>query len=247
MSRNKPGTKKPAINLKKFTELIANVMAKNPSLPMNYKQISARLEIKTDVEKRLVSEALHRMKKDDILEERGHGKYILKAQGGYITGTVDLTRFGYGFISSDEVEDDVFVSARNLRTALHGDTVRVLLYAKRKGKRPEGEVAEIITRARTSFVGTIELNPQFAFLIPDNKNMPFDLFIPLAKLNGAKQGQKALARLVEWDQRSRNPIGEIVEVLGYPGENDTEMHAILAEFGLPIHFEPEVEKAAEKI
>lgn len=247
MLRNKPGGKKPDISLKKFEELIAKVMAKNPSLPMNYKQISARIELKTDVERRLVSEALRRMKKDNIIEERVHGKYVMKAKGGYITGTVDLTRFGYGFIKTDEMEEDVFISAKNLRTALHGDTVKVLLYAKRKGNRPEGEVAEVITRSRSSFVGTIELTPQFAFLIPDNKNMPFDLFIPLAKLNGAKQGQKALARIVEWDLRSRNPVGEITEVLGYPGENDTEMHAILAEFGLPIRFEPEIEKAAEKI
>jgi len=247
MSKRNPGIKKPSINLKKFTELITGVMMKNPTLPLNYKQISSRLEIKTDVEKRLVSEALHRMKKEGLVEERGHGKYIIKAQGGYITGTVDLTRFGYGFIKTDELEEDVFVSAKNLRTALHGDTVKVLLYAKRKGNRPEGDVVEIITRSRSAFVGTIEIMPQFAFLIPDNKNMPFDLFIPLAKLNGAKQGQKALAKIVEWDQRSRNPVGEIVEVLGYPGENDTEMHAILAEFGLPYRFEPEIEKAAEKI
>ncbi len=247
MSKRNPGNKKPNINLKKFIELITGVMAKNPTLPLNYKQVSARLEIKSDVEKRLVSEALHRMRKDGILEERGHGKYIMKAQGGYITGTVDLTRFGYGFIKTEELEDDVFVSAKNLRTALHGDTVKVLLYAKRKGNRPEGEVVEIITRSRSAFVGTIEIMPQFAFLMPDNKNMPFDLYIPLAKLNGAKQGQKALAKIVEWDQRSRNPVGEIIEVLGYPGENDTEMHAILAEFGLPYRFEPEIEKAAEKI
>ena len=247
MSKRNPGIKKPNINLKKFTELITGVMMKNPTLPLNYKQISARLEVKTDVEKRLVSEALHRMRKDGLVEERGHGKYIMKAQGGYVTGTVDLTRFGYGFIKTDELEEDVFVSAKNLRTALHGDTVKVLLYAKRKGNRPEGDVVEIITRSRSAFVGTIEIMPQFAFLMPDNKNMPFDLFIPLAKLNGAKQGQKALAKIVEWDQRSRNPVGEIVEVLGYPGENDTEMHAILAEFGLPYRFEPEIEKAAEKI
>ena len=247
MSGKQVKGKKPNINLKKFIELITNVMVKNPTLPMNYKQISARLEIKNETEKRLVAEALIRMKKDGILEERGHGKFIMKAQGGYVTGTVDLTRFGYAFITTEEMDEDIFVSARNLRTALHGDTVKVLCYARRKGKRPEGEVVEIISRSRSSFVGTVELTPQFAFLIPDSKNMPFDLYIPLSKLNGAKQGQKALARIVEWDQRSRNPVGEIIEVLGFPGENDTEMHAILAEFGLPIHFEPEIEKAAEKI
>lgn len=247
MSKKSPGIKKPNIDLKKFMELIAAAMSKNPRQPVNYKQIAAKLNITEGTEKRMVSEALLRMKKEGIIEERNHGKYVIKAGGGYITGTVDLTKFGYGFVSTDELEADVFIAARNLRNALHGDTVKVLLYASHKGKRPEGEVVEIITRARTAFVGTIELNPQFAFLMPDNKNMPFDLFIPLNKLNGALQGQKALARIVEWDQRSRNPIGEIIEVLGYPGENDTEMHAILAEFGLPYRFEPEIDKAAEKI
>ena len=247
MSKKIQGNKKPNIDLKKFMELITGVMSKNPRQPVNYKQIAAKLNITENTEKRMVSEALHRMKKDGIIEERNHGKYVLKTGGGYITGTVDLTKFGYGFVSTEELEADVFIAARNLRNALHGDTVKVLLYASHKGKRPEGEVVEIITRARTAFVGTIELNPQFAFLMPDNKNMPFDLFIPLNKLNGALQGQKALARIVEWDQRSRNPIGEIIEVLGYPGENDTEMHAILAEFGLPYRFEPEIDKAAEKI
>ncbi|HUW91866.1 MAG TPA: ribonuclease R, partial [Bacteroidales bacterium] len=247
MSKKNPGIKKPNIDLKKFMELITGVMSKKTRQPFNYKQIAAKLNITENTEKRMVSEALHRMKKEGLIEERNHGKYVIKAGGGYITGTVDLTKFGYGFVSTEEFELDVFIAARNLRNALHGDTVKVLLYASHKGKRPEGEVVEIITRARMAFVGTIELNPQFAFLMPDNKNMPFDLFIPLNKLNGALQGQKALARIVEWDQRSRNPIGEIIEVLGYPGENDTEMHAILAEFGLPYRFEPEIDKAAEKI
>ena len=222
-------------------------MSKNPKQTFNYKQLAARLQITDKEEKRALSEALLRMKKDGLAEERNHGKYVLKDVGGYVTGTIDLTKFGYAFVLSEESEEDVFIAARNLNTALHGDQVKVLLYARHKGKRPEGEVVEILSRSRASFVGTIELTPQFAFLIPDNKNMPFDLFIPLSKLNGAKQGQKAVARLVEWDQRSRNPMGEITEVLGYPGENDTEMHAILAEFGLPNKFAPEIEAAAEKI
>jgi ribonuclease R len=246
MSKKKQ-SKNSGINQKNLIELITKVMAKNPRQPLNYKQISARLQITDKEEKRALTEALLRMKKDGLAEERGHGKYVLKAAGGYVTGTVDLTKFGYAFIICDDLEEDVFVAARNLNTALHGDKVKVLLYARHKGKRPEGEVVEIITRSRASFVGTIELTPNFAFLIPDNKNMPFDLFIPLSKLNGAKQGQKAVARMIEWDQRSRNPVGEITEVLGNPGENDTEMHAILAEFGLPNKFAPEVEACAEKI
>ncbi|MHC1731153.1 MAG: ribonuclease R [Bacteroidales bacterium] len=246
MSRKKP-PEKTGIDQKKLIELIVKAMANNPRQPLNYKQIAAKLRFTEKEEKRALTEALLRMKKDGMAEERGHGKYVLKAVGGYVTGTIDLTKFGYAFVISEESEDDVFIAARNLNTALHGDQVKVLLYARHKGKRPEGEVVEIISRSRATFVGTIELTKQFAFLIPDNKNMPFDLFIPLAKLNGAKQGQKAVARLVDWDQRSRNPQGEIIEVLGNPGENDTEMHAILAEFGLPNRFEPEVEAAAEKI
>jgi len=246
MARKKQ-EKKPGIDQKSLIELITKAMSKNPKEPLNYKQIAARLKITEKEEKKALSDALLRMKKEGMTDERNHGKYILKSVGGYVTGTIDLTKFGYAFVISEESEDDVFIAARNLNTALHGDKVKVLLYARHKGKRPEGEVVEIISRSRATFVGTIELTKQFAFLMPDNKNMPFDLFIPLTKLNGAKQGQKAVARLVEWDQRSRNPVGEIIEVLGNPGENDTEMHAILAEFGLPNRFEPEIEAAAEKI
>jgi ribonuclease R len=247
MAKKNQVKKSAGIDQKKLIEMIMGVMSKNPKQTFNYKQLASRLQITDKEEKRALSEALLRMKKDGLAEERNHGKYVLKDIGGYVTGTIDLTKFGYAFVLSEESEEDVFIAARNLNTALHGDQVKVLLYARHKGKRPEGEVVEILSRSRASFVGTIELTPQFAFLIPDNKNMPFDLFIPLTKLNGAKQGQKAVARLVEWDQRSRNPMGEITEVLGYPGENDTEMHAILAEFGLPNKFAPEIEAAAEKI
>jgi len=247
MSQKKQGTKGAGVDQKKLIELITGAMSKNPKQSLNYKQIASKLQITDNDEKRSLSEALLKMKKDGLAEERDHGKYLLKDVGGYITGTIDLTKFGYAFVISGESEGDVFIAARNLNTALHGDQVKVRLHARHKGKRPEGEVVEILNRSRSSFVGTIELTPQFAFLIPENKNMPFDLFIPLSKLNGAKQGQKAVAKLVEWDQRSRNPVGEITEVLGYPGENDTEMHAILAEFGLPNKFDPEIESAAEKI
>lgn len=165
----------------------------------------------------------------------------------YLTGTVDMTRMGYGYIISDEIEDDVFVAARNLNTALHGDKVKVWLYARKKGSRPEGEVVEILERWKSSFVGTLEVMPGFAFLIPDDKNMPFDIFIPASALKGGKQGQKAVARITEWKRNSKNPVGEIVTVLGEPGLHSTEMHAILAEYELPYAFTEEVEKDAASI
>ena len=108
----------------------------------------------------------------------------------------------------------------------------------------EGEVVEILERSRETFVGMVEVSRNYAFLIPDNRKMPFDIFIPLEKLNGAKNGQKAIARISEWPEKMKNPFGEITDVLGYPGENDTEMHAILAEFELPIHFPEDVEQAS---
>jgi ribonuclease R len=226
---------------------ILALLAKTPDQGFNYKQIAKRLNITDAPGKQIISDILRDLVRQGSVQEIVHGKYKAKTTRGYVTGTVDMTRMGYGFISSDDIEDDVFVTAKNLKTALHGDTVKVWLYAKRKGSRPEGEVVEIIERWRTSFVGTVEIMPNFAFLIPDNKNMPFDLFIPSSKLNGAKQGQKAVAKVVDWDPKSKNPVAEIINVLGYPGLHETEIHAILAEFELPYNFTEEVEADAEKI
>jgi len=226
---------------------ILATLTKSPEQAFNYKQIAKRINVIDTPGKQMISDLLKELTKKGEVQEIYQGKYKVKVSRGYITGTVDMTRMGYGFITTDDIEDDVFVTARNLKTALHGDTVKVWLYAKRKGARPEGEVVEIIERWRTSFVGTVEIMPNYAFLIPDNKNMPFDLFIPTSKLNGALQGQKAVARVVDWDPKSKNPVAEIINVLGYPGLHETEMHAILAEFELPYHFTGEVEEDAEKI
>ncbi|MEZ5011809.1 MAG: RNB domain-containing ribonuclease, partial [Bacteroidales bacterium] len=195
----------------------------------------------------MITNILNELKGTGYLKEVQKGRFRLKQKGAFVTGKVDMTRMGYGFIITDDIEDDVFVSGRSLNTALHGDVVKVRLLLGRKGNRPEGEVVEIIERARETFVGTIELMPHFAFLIPDTKGMPFDLFIPLDKLKGAKQGEKAVARIIDWDKRQKNPVAEIVDVLGMPGEHETEIHAILAEFELPSKFTDEVEAAAAQV
>jgi len=247
MSKKGKSNQGSAVSGETIAAQIIAFLTKRSEQSYNYKQIAKSLNITDTPGKQTVSDILRELTKKGELQEVYHGKYKAKVIRGYITGTVDMTRNGSAFISTDELEDDVFVSAKNLKTALHGDTVKVWLYAKKKGARPEGEVVEIIERWRTSFVGTVEIMPNFAFLIPDNKNMPFDLFIPTSKLNGAKQGQKAVARVVDWDPKSKNPVAEIINVLGYPGLHETEMHAILAEFELPYHFTEEVEADAEKI
>jgi ribonuclease R len=248
MSKKGRGKQSTGISRETLTQQILATLTKSPEKGFNYKQIAKRLNVIDSGERQLIVEILKDLTGKGGVQEVYPGKYkAVKTSSGYITGTVDMTRMGYGFISTEELEDDVFVSANNLKTALHGDKVKVRLYAKRKGSRPEGEVVEIIERWRTSFVGTVEVMPNFAFLIPDNKNMPFDLFIPSSKLNGALQGQKAVAKVIEWDSKSKNPVAEIINVLGYPGLHETEMHAILAEFELPYSFTEEVEQDAEKI
>ncbi len=248
MSRKKgKGIKRSGVSRESATEQIVTILSGSPQQGFNYKQIAKRLNINDPSEKQMISEILRELTKKGTIKEIYQGKFSVRASRGYITGTVDMTRMGYGFVTSDDIEEDVFVSARNLRTALHGDKVKVWLFARRKGSRPEGEVVEIIERWRSSFVGTVEIMPNFAFLIPDNKNMPFDLFIPSSKLNGAKQGQKAVAKVIDWDPKSKNPVAEIINVLGEPGLHETEMHSILAEYELPYHFTEDVEQDAEKI
>jgi ribonuclease R len=247
MSMKGRGKRKPVASKESLTEQIYTILTKSSGQEFNYRQIAKKLNITDSPTQQLVSDILQELTNQGRVQEIHRGKYKIKVVRGHITGIVDMTRMGYGFISPDDIQEDVFVSAKNLKTALHGDKVKVWLFAKKIGSRPEGEVVEIIERWKTSFVGTVEIMPNFAFLIPDNKNMPFDLFIPTSKLNGAKQGQKAVARVIDWDPKSKNPVAEIINVLGYPGLHETEMHAILAEYELPYHFTEEVENDAEKI
>jgi ribonuclease R len=246
MGRNKKNKKK-GIDKKELSNSILAVFSAHPKKIFNYKQLSSALLITDAAEKRLITEILYQLKEKDTLEEVSTGKFKLKSIGGTVIGVVDMARGGYGYITSDTLKEDIFVSQNNLNHALNGDTVKVLVYAQRKSRALEGEVVEIIERARETFIGNIEITAKFAFLVPDSRQMPFDIFIPLNKLKGAKSGQKAIARLTDWPKNVKNPFGEIVEVLGNQGDNETEMHAILAEFGLPYTFAEDVEEEAARI
>lgn len=247
MTRKKRKQSGQRYNRKSLENLIVGIFSNNPEKTFNYKQVSRQLEIKEIGVKQLVVGILYDLTDLDFLHEVSTGKFKLKSKIGHITGTVDMTARGAAFIVSDDLEEDVFVSQANLNRALHGDVVKVYLYARRKSKQPEGEVVEIVKRKKTTFVGIIEISKNYAFLISDSRQMPYDIFLPLTKLNGAKDGEKAIVQITEWPKKSKNPVGQVVNVLGKPGENDTEMHAILAEYDLPYQFPEKVNEAAELI
>ncbi len=229
-----------------LTQLISDIFEKSGNKPLNYKQVAAKLNL-SDPESR---SAIHSILEEESrtgqggrFKETEKGRYILKELQAFVIGKVDMTADGSAFvIPEDEFEDDIYIAPRKLRQALHSDRVKVHTYEKRRGKRKEGEVVEILERARTEFTGTITISPQFAFLIADDRKMLNDIFVPLANLNGAKDGEKVIVSITEWPQDSKNPVGRVKHVLGKKGENDTEMNAILADFGFPLEFPAEVEK-----
>ncbi len=233
-------------NKKKLKNAILSLLYEEPGKTINYKQISTWLGVKDPETRKLVNVALQELKEDDYLEQISRGKYKLKAKTGTICGTIELQPQGFAYVNTDEADRPIVISSRNLKHAMEGDKVRVHLFARKKKHDFEGEVIEIIERAKTVFVGTVQTSRNFAFLVPTGK-VGFDIFIPKEKLNGAKNGQKAIAEINEWPTHARSPFGEIKEVLGDSGNNDAEMHAILAEFELPYKFPVNVEKAAEKI
>jgi ribonuclease R len=239
-------SKKQGVKKSYLFEEILKVLAASPSKALNYKQIAADLNVTDHSQRLLINTILSELKANDSVSEPERGKFKIKSLDVFISGKVDMTSTGTAYVVSDETENDTFISQRKTLNALHGDIVKVKLYPGRRGKQ-EGEIIEILERAKTEFVGTIQLSPKFGFLVPSNNRIHVDIYIPLDKLNGAKDGQKAIARIVEWGKNSVNPIGEITEVLGNVGENNTEMHAILAEYGLPYQFPKDVEKAADLI
>lgn len=228
-------------------EEILNVLNTNPNKALNYKQVATLLKISEHEQRLLINAILLELVSKQLVTEPERGKFKIKLSERYITGKVDLTSTGNAYIISEELEEDVFVAAKATTHAMNGDIVKVYLYPKRKDKKQEGEIVEIIKRAKTNFVGTIQISKRFAFLIPDSNKASVDIYIPLEGLHGAEDGQKAIVKIIDWPKSAPNPIGEVIDILGTAGENQTEMHAILAEFGLPYGFPEDVAKLADLI
>lgn len=250
---------KRKIKQSQLFEKILEVL-RTTGIPLNYKQISARLGMGNKSQKKLIDQLLRKLSQRKQVKEFSRGKYFLEnleSEGekmpscpsvmrSCVIGIADVTASGAAYIIVEGRKQDIYVAPRHTRGAMQGDKVRVRIIQSRR-KKTEGIVEEIIERARTEFVGTVQLSRGFAFLVPDNSKVPFDIHIPQNAIKNVKDGQKAVARVIEWGYGRKNPQGEIIRVLGNAGENETEIHAILEEFGLPYTFPEEVVKFAEAI
>ncbi len=237
-----------------FAKVVLDVFVQNPFRAYNFRQLAHVLGISDKASKQLVKDILAGLEGEGSIVETNRGKYKLHpsyigagAVKNVITGIVDMKQTGKAYIISDDLVEDVFISANNTNRSLNGDKVQVRLFPKRKGRKMEGRVIEVLERKRTQFVGVVELSGKYAFLIPDDTKIPVDIYIPASGLKNARNGDKAIARLTDWPEHAKNPFGEITDVLGKPGEHDVEMQSILADKGFPASFPKHVVNEARKI
>ncbi len=226
---------------------IINVFDRNPTKSFNYKQLSSAFGFKDMANKKLITIILLELVEQGKLRETQRGKFCLNESENFIEGKVDMTSRGAAYIVVEGSDKDVYIHPRNTNTALNGDIVKVNVFSAKHSKKIEGEVVEVVERKQTEFVGVIEKSANFSFVVVDSTRMPVDIFISNDKLKNANDGDKVIAKITEWPLDKKNPFGKVLQVLGKPGDNDTEMHAILAEFGLPYEFPPKVEKAAQEL
>ena len=241
--------KKKGNVVKDLTRNIFKILNEDSEKFYNHKQIAAKLKISDTDGKTQVIKKLAELAATKQIKEVDRGKFQINVDRKYSVGKLDVTSSGNGYFVTDDYEDDIFIPNINLGKGLHNDTVKAFVYKKRSGKKYEADVVEIIERAKTEFVGVLQKNPtkNFGFVVPDNNKMYADIFVSENKMNGAEDGDKVQAKIVDWPKNSKNPFGKITAVLGKPGEHNTEMHSILLEYDLPYEFEPEVEKDAENL
>lgn len=226
---------------------VLNFISQQKNGTFNYKQVAYAIGADTTSAHRAIALILAELAFDGDLIEVSPGKYKAPSRSNETTGTFVRRSNGKNSVITDDDGESIFIAERNSMHALNGDKVRIIVAAHRRGVEPEAEVVEIIEEKEQSFIGTLEVERQYAFLQTDSKFLATDIFIPKAKLKGGKTGDKAIVKITSWPEDAKNPIGEVIDILGQTGDNTTEMHAILAEFGLPYHYPENVNAAAEKI
>ncbi len=239
---------KPKKDKKDFSTRILKILSKHANKAYNHKQIAAKLELDDTNSRNEIIKELKLLAAQKKIIETEPGKYLVKAASqDYYEGKIDMTSRRTAYFICPDFAEDVFIPTNNLNHALDGDLVKVYVYNRRSGRRAEGEVIEIIERKKTEFVGVIDIQKNFAFVTTANAKMYTDIFIPKDKIGEAQQGDVVVAKIEDWPAKADSPFGAVINVLGKPGEHDTEIHAILAEYGLPYEFPPEVEAFAQQI
>ena len=235
------------MNKKQLTELLMALFQQHPTDELPQKYIFDSLRLTTHPLKMLCMEILYDFIEDDFIKESSKHRYKLNNRGIEMTGTFHRKKNGNNTFLPDDGGEPILIAERNSAHAMDGDKVKVFFFPKRKHRMIEAEVVEILERSNDTFVGTLSINKSYAFLLTESRRLANDIFIPKDKLKGGKNGDKAVVKVTEWPAEFKNPIGEVIDVLGPSGDNNAEMHAILAEFGLPYVYPKKVVAAAEKI
>ena len=242
--------KKRAQNQRKneITKGIFTILESTPNQSFNYKQLASKLKITDTQGRNQLIKRLGQLKASERIVEVGRGRFQKKADvKTYLQGVLDVTSKGNAYAIVESLDEDVFIPAGRLNKGFHGDLVEIFLKQKRKGKKAEGEVSKIVERKTNTYVGVLDKQKTFAFVRPTDMRMYTDVFIPQERINGAEDGDKVLVTLGDWPDGADSPYGTVKEVLGKPGEHSTEIHAILAEYGLPSTFPHEVQQYAQTL
>ena len=242
------GKKNKRMNKRAMFDALIDLFQHHSDRALTYGRIWKELHLTTHPQKMLCADIIGDLLLEGSLVETSNGHFRLVFQQRELIGTIQRGSNGRILFAPEEDEESVYIAERNSMHALHGDRVKVSLFARRRGRGlPEGEVIEILERANDTFVGLLKVEKNYAFLLTESRTLDNDIFIPRDKLKGGKSGDKAVVKIVDWPEGARNPIGHVVDILGKAGNNDTEMHAILAEFGLPYKYPIAVEQAANHI
>lgn len=247
MSKKKDKKGGKRINKSELSERLVNYLYTKVNESLTTKQIFRDLNLTTHPLKMLCSDIISEMMDDGLLSMAEKGQFKLNDHGLIMTGKFQRKSNGKNSFIPDDGSETIFIAERNSAHAMNNDKVKIALFAKKKNKEAEGEVIEILERANDTFVGTLKVDKYYAFLLTENRTLANDIFIPKDKLKSGKNGDKAVVKVIEWPDQAKNPIGQVIDILGQAGDNTTEMHAILAEFGLPYVYPKSVEEAADKI
>ena len=247
MAKKEKNNKGGRLKKKAVTQMLVNLFENNPEREFDVKELFGMVKASNHPAKMIVVDALSELVLDDYISTDGNGHYRNAVRSNVMEGTFQRKRNGRNAFLPDDGGKSILVCERNSLHALDGDRVRVTMLARRAGHAREAEVTEILERANDTFVGQLQVERGYGFLVTESRSLATDIFIPKDKLKGGQNGDKAVVQIIEWPTDSKSPIGKVIDILGKQGENNAEMHAILAQYGLPYTYPEKVEKAAEKL